>query len=65
MKVDESCQLNLPESGPYFVLTFGQVGFSFKGRAMSDSALPPDVRRWLCPADGSLIISGLCPRVRA
>ncbi|HEX9544208.1 MAG TPA: hypothetical protein VF955_03425, partial [Pyrinomonadaceae bacterium] len=29
----------------------GQVG----------SALPPDVRRWLCPADSSQIIPGLCP----
>jgi hypothetical protein len=28
---------------------------------MSRSALPPDVRRWLCPADRSQIISGLCP----
>jgi len=30
-------------------------------RAMLGSALPPDVRRWLRPADSSHIISGLCP----
>ena len=29
--------------------------------ATSSSALPPDVRRWLCPAANSLTISGLCP----
>jgi hypothetical protein len=28
---------------------------------MSGSALPSDVRRWLCPADNSQIIPGLCP----
>jgi hypothetical protein len=25
------------------------------------SALPPDVRRWLCPAVGAFCIFGLCP----
>jgi len=29
--------------------------------ATSGSALPPDVRRWLCPADSSQIDSGPCP----
>ncbi|HXL80751.1 MAG TPA: hypothetical protein VN951_07750 [Pyrinomonadaceae bacterium] len=29
--------------------------------AMSVSALPPDVRRRLCPADSSQISPGLCP----
>ena len=29
------------------------------------SALPPDVRRWLCPADSGQIYSGLCPWFRA
>jgi hypothetical protein len=32
-----------------------------KSWTMSGSALPPDVRRWLCPADSSQIIPGLCP----
>jgi hypothetical protein len=29
--------------------------------ARSGSALPPDVRRWLCPADSKQIIPGLSP----
>src|SRR6266851_4606152 len=32
-----------------------------KSWTMSDSALPPDVRRWLCPADSSQIIPGYAP----
>src|SRR5688572_20522831 len=32
-----------------------------KTSALSTSALPPDVRRWLCPAVSNRIIPGLCP----
>src|SRR5687767_1893225 len=32
-----------------------------KTSALSTSALPPDVRRWLCPAVSNQIIPGLCP----
>jgi hypothetical protein len=33
--------------------------------ATSRSALPPDVRRWLCPADSDHIVLGAMPLVRA
>jgi len=41
------------------------TAFRFKGFALSSfagvvTALPPDVRRWLCPADNSRISLGLC-----
>ena len=32
-----------------------------KSGAMSGSALPPDVRLWLCPAVRDLLILGFCP----
>jgi YD repeat-containing protein len=36
------------------------IGFASKVQP-GGSAMPPDVRRWLCPADSSQIILGLCP----
>ena len=36
------------------------IGFASKVQP-GGSAMPPDVRRWLCPADSSQIIPGLCP----
>jgi hypothetical protein len=58
-------------AAPKLVALFHPSFFSFssalpqKSWVMSGSALPPDVRRWLCPADSSQIIPGLCPLVRA
>ena len=37
------------------------LGAKWPVEPMSGSALPPDVRRWLCPADSCQIILGLCP----
>jgi hypothetical protein len=36
------------------------ISFALKSHGpWAGSALPPDVRRWLCPADSSQIIPGL------
>jgi len=37
-------------------------GFALKLCGVSDSALPPDVRRWLCPAGNRQFVSWAGPR---
>ena len=36
----------------------------YQYRSSNESALPPDVRRWLCPAVSAYFSTGLCPPVR-
>ena len=58
-----ACSQAEPVQGLGVAVTFDlRVGTSVSS---SGTALPPDVRRWLCPADKHPEYSGLCTLVRA